>query len=471
MATDFLPGKKTRTLADGATIVCVFVALLMLIPARAIVRGLPLSLTPANIAALFALICWVCAQLTLTLGMAKGRTPVRTSLFVYMLAVLMSYGYANYAALPADEVKLSDHAIVLVAANCAIALLMNDGVRGLLRLDRVLKCLVVFGAAVAAIGCSQFVLKFDLTKYLVALPGLRFTSDDGFVETRNSLARVAGTTGHPIEFGVLCVMLLPLAAHFAFQARERREPALRWWLCTVIIAGGMMFSVSRSAVIGLAGITVVLFLGWPAKRRLYALITGLVFLAVLKVAVPSLLGALWDLFANFGRDTSISHRTYAQAVAAKQISLHPWFGHGPGTWYFPKHEVFDNEYILTTVTTGFVGLAAFAAIFLCAFYSALRARYLSKDPGTRDLALTLCACMVAPLIGAATFDLLGFATVTGVTFLIAGACGSLLRTAKELAPHEDQFGVLYWVRYRWAWLRGLVSRLRRRTTPVPEPVA
>jgi len=62
--TDFLPGKKTGTLADGATILCVFVAVLMLIPARAVVRGLPLSLTPANIAALFALICWLCAQLT-----------------------------------------------------------------------------------------------------------------------------------------------------------------------------------------------------------------------------------------------------------------------------------------------------------------------------------------------------------------------------------------------------------------------
>jgi O-antigen ligase len=466
---DFLPGKKTATLADGATILCVFVAVLMLIPARAVVRGLPLSLTPANIAALFALICWLCAQLTLTLGMAKGRTPVRTSLFVYMLANLMSYGYANYAALPADEVKLSDHAIVLVAANVAVALMMNDGVRGLLRLDRVLKCVVVCGTGVALIGCCQFVLKIDLTKYL-ALPGLRFTSDDGFVETRNSLARVAGTTGHPIEFGVLCAMLVPLAAHFAFQAKERREPALRWWLCCLIIAAGLMFSISRSAVLGIGAIAVVLFLGWPAKRRLYALITGAVFLGLIKLAVPSLLGALWDLFANFGRDTSISHRTYAQAVAAKQISLHPLFGHGPGTWYFPKHEVFDNEYILSTVTTGFVGVAAFGAIFLCAFYSALRARYLSKDPGTRDLALTLCACMVAPLLGAATFDLLGFATVTGITFLMAGACGSLLRTAKELAPHEDQFGVLYWVRYRWAWLRGLLSR-RRRAKAVAEPVA
>ncbi|QUQ68420.1 O-antigen ligase family protein [Kutzneria sp. CA-103260] len=467
MSTDFLPG-KTRSLADGATLVCIFVAVLMLVPARLVFKGIPLSLTPGNVAALFAGICWVCAQLTLTLGMAKGRTPVRTGLFVYMIAVVMSYGYANYGPLPADEVKLSDHAIVLVAGNCAVALMMNDGVRGLIRLDKVLKTGVVCGAGVALVGCCQFLLKLDLTKYMV-LPGLRATSDDSAVQTRDALARVAGTTGHPIEFGVLCAMLLPLAAHFAFQAKQRGEPALRWWICCGIIAAGMMFSVSRSAVLSILGAAVVLFLGWPAKRRWYTLLVGAVFLGVIKVAVPSLLGALVDLFANIGNDSSISHRTYASAVAAKQISLHPLFGHGPGTWYAGKHEVFDNQYILSTVETGFVGVAAFASIFLCAFYSALRARYLSKDPGARDLALTICACLVAPLIGSATFDLLGFATVTGFTFVLVGAAGSLLRTAKQLAPHEDQFGVLYWVRYRWAWLRGLVLR-RRRAEAMPEPV-
>ncbi|MFI9380532.1 O-antigen ligase family protein [Kutzneria sp. NPDC052558] len=470
MSTDFLPGKANRTLADGATLVCVFIAVLMLVPARLVFKGIPLSLTPGNVAALFAGICWVCAQLTLTLGMAKGRTPVRTSLFVYMVAVLLSYGYANYGPLPADEVKLSDHAIVLVAANCAVALMMNDGVRGLLRLDRVLKTSVVCGTGIALVGCLQFLLKLDLTKYMV-LPGLRATSDDSAVQTRDALARVAGTTGHPIEFGVVCAMLLPLAAHFAFQAKQRGEPALRWWICCGIIAAGMMFSVSRSAVLSIVGAAVVLFIGWPAKRRWYTLLVGGVFLGVIKLAVPSLLGALFDLFANLGNDSSISHRTYASAVAAKQISLHPLFGHGPGTWYAGKHEVFDNEYILTTVSTGFVGLAAFIAIFLCAFYSALRARYLSKDPGARDLALTICACLVAPLIGSATFDLLGFATVTGFTFVLIGAAGSLLRTAKQLAPHEDQFGVLYWIRYRWAWLRGFAARRRRRRDPLPEAVA
>ena len=56
---------------------------------------------------------------------------------------------------------------------------------------------------------------------------------------------------------------------------------------------------------------------------------------------------------------------------------------------------------------------------------------LSSDPGDRDLGLTLAAILVVPIIGCATFDFAGFATANALAFLIAGAAGSLLRTAKS----------------------------------------
>lgn len=67
-------------------------------------------------------------------------------------------------------------------------------------------------------------------------------------------------------------------------------------------------------------------------------------------------------------------------------------------------------------------------------------RHLSTDPGARDLGLTLAACLVVPLIGAATFDLLSFATVTGLSFLLVGAAGSLLRDAVETARRNRESG-------------------------------
>ncbi|GLZ28893.1 hypothetical protein Lesp02_10830 [Lentzea sp. NBRC 105346] len=423
MTTDFLPVQRR---ADGATLTAILAVALLIIPARLVFRGIPLSLTPADLVSLVIAMAWLCAQMTTTLGMAKGRSPVRTALFCYGVALFATYGYAAYRYLPPDELKLMDHAAVLVVATVGVGLGICDGVRTRDRLDFVLKTIVVCGAVVAVVGAFQFIFSVDLTQYL-ALPGLRYTASDGFITERSAMRRVAGTTGHPIEFGVLCSMVLPIAAHYGLQAKLRNEPAARWWICTGLIAMGLMFSVSRSAVLGLLGVGIVLFLGWPARRRLQVLGIGVVFLAVVKVTVPGLLGTFYNLFANAGRDDSVKYRTHDYATAAAEVSKNLWFGRGIGTWYAPKHQVFDNQYILTMVEAGLIGTIAFAVLILTGFYCALRARYLSADQSTQNLGLTLAATLVVPLIGSATFDLMSFHTVTGLMFMLIGCIGALLR--------------------------------------------
>jgi len=411
--------------ADGATLACVFALALLLVPARMVFRFLPMSLTPANVVSLVAALAWLLAQFTATLGMAKGRNPVRTAVFCYFTAMIATYGYATAGYLPSDELNLADHALVLIVAMVGIALLVCDGVRGLDRLDFLLRTVVVAGAVISVIGAFQFLLDLDLTRYL-RLPILEFTSEDAAVLEREDLRRVAATTGHPIEFGVVCAMLLPVAAHYGFHARDRAA-AVRWWGCTLLIAMGLMFSVSRSAMLGLAGVAVVLLLGWPARRRIRALAAAGGFLAGVWLLVPGLLGTFYGLFANLGTDDSIRYRTHDYAVAAEEIARHPWLGRGVATWYAPKHQVFDNQYILSAVEAGLIGITVIVAMFLVAGYAALRARRLAADPGARDLGLSLAAALTVPLIGMATFDLLSFAQVTGVSFLFIGAAGALLR--------------------------------------------
>ncbi|MCW2941165.1 MAG: hypothetical protein JWN00_4150 [Actinomycetia bacterium] len=416
--------------ADGATIAVLFVLAQLIIPARLVVRGLPLSLTLANIVSLLACLCWVCASFTTTLGIAKGRTPARTGLFIYFVALLATYGVATAGYLPADELKLADHSLVLIIASVGLALLVCDGVRGAERLDYLLKAVVICGAVIGVIGALQFIVNVDLTPYL-KLPGLRVSTVGGEADARNLLRRVASTTDHPIEFGVLCSMLLPLAVHFGFRARERRDPALRWWACAVIIGMGMLFSVSRSAVVGLAGGAFVLLLGWPTRRRLQALVGSVVALLLTEVLFRGLLSTFVGLFANMSTDTSVQYRTHRYQIAGAEIAEHLWFGRGIGTWYAPKYVPFDNQWIMSMVESGVLGTAAYAGIFLLGIYSALRARYLSTDPGVRDLGLTLAACVLVPMLTAATFDLRSFGTVNGLSFLFIGASGALLRTVRE----------------------------------------
>jgi O-antigen ligase len=424
------------TRADGATVAAIFAIVLLIVPARLVLKYLPLSLTPANVVSLVAALLWLCAQLTLALGAAKGRNPVRTALFAYFTAMLATYGFATAGPMESDELNLADHSFVLVVAIVGLALTVCDGVRGYRRLDFLLRTLVVGGAVIAVVGALQFLFSIDLTR-LMELPILRYTTEgDAFVLERADLRRVAATTGHPIEFGVTCAMLLPLAAHYALAAGLRGERQLRWWVCTLLIGCGLMFSVSRSGMLSLAVVALVLFLGWPNRWRLRALLVAAGFLVAIRIAVPGLLGTFVGLFTNLSNDESIQFRTHDYAVAAQQISRHFWLGRGLGTWYAPKYQIFDNQYILSMVETGIVGTVAFAGVFVVASYAALRSRFLSADPVVRNLGLTIAACLLVPLVGSFTFDLLSFHTVTGISFLLTGAAGALLRAvrADQLAP-------------------------------------
>lgn len=418
---------------DAATFVGFFLALQLVIPARLVISQLPVSLSPAAVFALGVGLWWGCAQFITTTGVAKGRNLVRTALFAYLCAMLATYGYAMAGYLPRDEINLADRSMVLTLALVGITLACVDGLRGRDRIDLVLKTLVVAGTVVAVVGALQFLFDLDLTRY-VDLPGLRSTSDDAFVIERAALRRVAATTAHPIEFGVVCATLLPLAVHLATVARLRAQPVLRWRICAVLIAAGLMFSVSRSAIVGVAGAGIVLIAGWPGRRRVQALVVGGVFLVGMKVLVPGLLGTFVGLFTSVGNDDSIRYRTHDYAVAAEEIRRHLWLGRGLGTWYAPKHQVFDNQYLLSMVETGVIGTLALAGVFVVGIWAALAARRRSRGFADRDLGLTLAAMLVVPLLGCATFDLASFPTALAISFVVAGTSGALLRLTPRPVP-------------------------------------
>ncbi|WP_214103460.1 O-antigen ligase family protein [Acrocarpospora catenulata] len=422
-----------RQRADGASLLCVCVLVLLLTPARLVLRGLPMSLTLSDVLGLFTITMWMCAHLTTTLGIAKGPVAVRRGLFTYLLAIFFLYGYATYAYLPSDELNSADHSLVLILANLGLALGMCDMVRGRDRLDFVLKGLVVAGAGMAVVGAVQWVFGFDLTAYM-QLPIL--SANDvavDAVEARSGITRVPSTTGHPIEFGVIMAMLLPFALHFGLHAKDRGEPPLRWWIASGMIAVGLMFAVSRSGILAVLTVGLVLFMGWSNRRRLQALGIVAIFLAVVKVIFPGLLGAFVTLFTSIGsgRDDSIRYRVHDYPNAAAEFLRRPLFGRGIGTWYAPKHQVFDNQYLLTAVEAGTLGLIAFVGIVLVGVYGATKARYLFTDPRDQNLALTMAAATIVPLVGAITFDLLAFPQIAALMFVMIGSCGALLRIAEE----------------------------------------
>ena len=100
---------------------------------------------------------WLCTQLTTTLGAAKGRNPVRTTLFAYAFVLLASYGSASSGYLPADE--RSDRRPR--DGDRLRADLRGPGRRATAsaaatRLYFLLRVMVVCGSAVAVVGILQY---------------------------------------------------------------------------------------------------------------------------------------------------------------------------------------------------------------------------------------------------------------------------------------------------------------------------
>lgn len=416
--------------ADSTTVAAAYIVVLTVTPARLVLQGIPLSISPANLIGLLLLAAWFCAQMTSTLGATKGRNAIRTALFCYCTVIIANFGYAAASHLPTDELRALDRRFVLAFALVGVTLVICDGVRGRDRLYFLVKALVAGVAISAAVGALQFLIDFDLTQHLV-LPGLKPSTEDGAVFARADLRRVSGMTANPIEFGLVCASVLPLAVHVAFHAKARGSSSLRWWACAALIASGLMFSVSRSAILGVVVAGVVLMAGWPARRRLQALGAAVAFLAVTKVAVPGLLGVFLGLFANASNDPSIQFRTHDYPIVFAEVAQHPWLGRGLGTWIAPKHEILDNQYLLSVLDIGVVGLAAFCTLFVVAIVSALRGRRRFTDPLDKDLGLSLAAAVTVPMAGAATFDLLSFPTIAGLTFFLIGLTGTYLRQARD----------------------------------------
>ncbi|GAA1945734.1 O-antigen ligase family protein [Amycolatopsis minnesotensis] len=423
-----LTAVRARVSADGTTLVCLYVLVLMLVPAKFVISRIPMTMAPITVLAFGLGVVWGCAHLVSTLRMAKGRTMVRTGLFLMLATHLLTYGIATRRYLPPDEVNLTDSGLIRILGTISVALFVCDAVVTRDRLDRLLKVVVGVVAVMAGVGILQFAFGFDLTQYL-NVPGLRAQGGYDAIQERAAFRRPAGTTNHPIEYGLICAAVTPLAGHYAFNAKGSGVSAARWWLCTALIGGGALVSVSRTAILGLLIVGVVLVLALPGRRKIVVLGCGLGAIGVASLLVPGLIGTLYGLFANIDEDPSVTSRTDDYTVAWQQVDLHPWTGRGFGTYLPDKYQLLDNQYLLTLIENGWIGLLGMLAAFVLAITAAVKVRMSARDLTTKSLSASLIAGVAVGVAGAATFDLFSFGVATGLVFVLIGASGALNRIA------------------------------------------
>jgi hypothetical protein len=93
--------------------------------------------------------------------------------------------------------------------------------------------------------------------------------------------------------------------------------------------------------------------------------------------------------------------------------------------------VIDNQFLVTTIETGVVGLLALLTAIALGILSARRARLLSGDESTRDLAQSVIAMIAAIALGGFGLNIVRFPMTAGILFVGIGAAGALLRFERE----------------------------------------
>jgi polysaccharide biosynthesis protein PslJ len=421
---------RRRARGDASGLVTTYAVLLFGLPAQLVIGPLGASGTPAGVLGVGLVLYWIVMRLVPDSGVARGFQPIRFAVGFFAFSIFVAYAFGVIQPLPPEQLSGADRGLISVMSWVGVAIVTADMLSSREKIEKLIKVLVVLAGIVAFMGLLQFAVGVNLADFY-KIPGLKVNYDVAVVSERSDFRRVAATASHPIEFGMVLAMILPIALHTAFYAKTRKS---FWWGIVGLIGLTSPMSLSRSAILGLTIAFIVMFFGWPAGRRMAVLLVLPVFVVGLRLLIPGLVGTIKSLFTGITNDDSIKGRTDDYAVVGQFIDKSPFVGRGFGT-FLPKDFItLDNQYLGTIIETGYLGLAALIMLFVIGFFTARGIRVRSHDERHRDLAQSLAASISVAALGYVTFDGLGFPMITGLLFLMLGIIGALWRlTRQELA--------------------------------------
>jgi hypothetical protein len=332
------------------------------------------------------------------------------------------------------EASNADRTGIMWLGYLGLLLLAADGITSRHRLDVLLRRVVWGGAYMSFVAMLQWFIGVDLARAL-APPGLFYNAPDNEARElflRGQFFRVSGTAMHPIEFSVVAAALIPIAVAYAFNDRHR--PLLARWTPVVMLGFAMPMAISRSGFLGMAVAGLLLVPALPASRRMVLSLLGVLGVLAMSVIVPGLLGTIRDWFLNASSDSSVASRTQDFTLLDTYVNERFWFGRGFGTFVPGLYDFLDNQYLLTLIEGGIVGVVCLVLFLVGAMATAHVTAPRAADEGTRLLARALFAAIAVHAVTLATYDALVFPTAGLSLFLLIGCAGALWRLAKTDQP-------------------------------------
>ncbi|MFD7975057.1 O-antigen ligase family protein [Streptomyces sp. NPDC059071] len=414
----------TRPL-DATAVLTGYLALALFLPSNLALPALGGAGTPANVFALLGLFWYLATWCGGRISPAPGTRPMRLVMLVLSLTVLLSY-IANQDRISTQkEILAADRGLIVLLVWVALVVLTTAGIQDRKRLDVLLRRLVVMGSVVAALGLYDFFTGTNIADSL-RIPGLNSSVASVAVLDRGSFTRPRSLTAHPLEFSGMLAILLPFAIWYAFDPARAGLSRFRRWAPVVLLGGGLPLTVSRTSIIGIAVVVLVMVPRWKPQRRWTAI--GILFaaVAVFKVLVPGLIGTITGLFSGSlnNADSSTQARTVKYPKIYEYFVQDPVFGRGFGTFTPERYFFTDNQYLLTLAELGAVGVGCLLLLGLSGVHNGGSLRRLARSESDRELGQAFFASAMVALVIGATFDTLSFPMFAGVFFLLLGAGGS-----------------------------------------------
>jgi hypothetical protein len=415
---------------DAVTWLTFYLFALLAVPTRFVIGPLGSAGAPSMLIGLLSLCVWFLLVVTRRRPARRLRFyPLRWAAGALVVVCCVSYAIAMARPINLDEMSPADVSVLSLLSWTGTLLLATDFVRSRRRIDDLVWRIAVAGGLLAVLGLAQFVTAMPFTD-LIHIPGLTELSGGG-LPSRNGLVRPNGTATHPIEYGAILAMILPLALHTALY-QTARSAFVRWG-CVVALTAVIGISGSRSAYLcAVAGVLVCL-LAWTPVLRRWVVSVAVIGVTLVALVWPRMTKIIIGLFNDPADDPSITSRTDSFDFAWAFTAEHPLFGRGFGT-FLPKYRIFDNQYLVQLVSVGFIGVAALLAVAVVAMLEMRRvARNADRvtDIRSRDLAASLSGAVLAGFVSMAFFDTFAFPMTMGTLFLVLGIIGAVARRDRD----------------------------------------
>ncbi|KRE25932.1 O-antigen ligase [Agromyces sp. Soil535] len=399
-------------------------AVIMFVPARryAIPIPLPFQLEPYRLVLAIVIVALVVALIL------KPDVRWRPVAFGWPIGILLVTVLVSFVV---NGMELANRGLTGTALGGIAQLLLMLSVffcfRQLMRGERDVMLLLTFitwaGVVVSFFAVIERLSRVNVFLMLGDVLPLTLLREGGDV-SRAGVARAFGSAQHPIALAVALCLLIPLAIHLARYATWPSNPINRRLVyagATVMLFGGVLSAISRTAVVVLGVMFLVTLIFHPRVAGvLFALAFPVVLLAA--VVLPNVFESMVLSFLDIDSLVASQYTSAGMGGAGRladlepafrEVAQQPFFGSGFGSRIVIGDEanafILDNQFLGTLLETGALGVLGLAVFLLVPPIMLLRFAFAqAAERRHAALALTLAVAISGYIAAIFFYDAFGF---------------------------------------------------------------